>query len=88
MSRLMLTAVVTIVITARAAAAQTDMPAQSPTPPVTLVQPPSLTTVGLAPIGHRQPKTTDVPVEKPSDLERLSDEDIKVDRRLTICRGC
>ncbi|WP_407174351.1 hypothetical protein [Bradyrhizobium sp. STM 3562] len=41
-----------------------------------------------APIGHRQPQAKDVPSENPSDLERVSEEDRAVDRKLTICRGC
>jgi hypothetical protein len=41
-----------------------------------------------APIGHRQPQARDVPSQNPSDLERLTEEDAAVDRKLTICRGC
>jgi hypothetical protein len=41
-----------------------------------------------APIGHRQPHASDVPSATASDLERISSEDAKVDRKLTICRGC
>jgi hypothetical protein len=44
--------------------------------------------VGGAPIGHRQPHTTDVPSERASHLEQLSAEDALVDRKLNICRGC
>jgi hypothetical protein len=44
--------------------------------------------VGGAPIGHRQPHAADVPSASASDLERISSEDAKVDRKLTICRGC
>jgi hypothetical protein len=43
---------------------------------------------GGAPVGHRQPQTRDVPSQTPGDLERLTDEDAAVDRKLTICRGC
>jgi hypothetical protein len=43
-----------------------------------------------APIGHRQPRASDVPdntESSPTDLElRRLDEEI--DRKLTICRGC
>jgi hypothetical protein len=43
-----------------------------------------------APIGHRQPRMSDVPDStklSPTDLElRRLDEEI--DRKLTICRGC
>ena len=41
-----------------------------------------------APVGHRQPRARDVPSQNPSDLERLTEEDAAVDRKLTICRGC
>jgi hypothetical protein len=41
-----------------------------------------------APVGHRQPHVRDVPSQNPGDLERLTDEDAAVDRKLTICRGC
>ncbi|MHC2620286.1 hypothetical protein ACVIW2_002318 [Bradyrhizobium huanghuaihaiense] len=44
--------------------------------------------IGRAPVGHRQPKTRDVLFETPNDLERRSEEDIKIDRKLIICRGC
>lgn len=43
---------------------------------------------GGAPVGHRQPQARDVPSQNPSDLERLTEEDAAVDRKLTICRGC
>ena len=41
-----------------------------------------------APVGHRQPHTSDVPSQNASDLEHISEEDAAVDRKLTICRGC
>jgi hypothetical protein len=44
--------------------------------------------IGGAPIGHRQPHTSDVPSEAAAHLEQLSAEDAKVDRKLNICRGC
>ena len=44
--------------------------------------------VGEAPVGHRQPRARDVPPQNPSDLERLTEEDAAVDRKLIICRGC
>jgi hypothetical protein len=43
---------------------------------------------GGAPVGHRQPQARDVPSQSPNDLERLTEEDAAVDRKLTICRGC
>lgn len=46
--------------------------------------------VGRAPIGHRQPRQSEVPQTTqlpPDDLElRRLDEEI--DRKLTICHGC
>ena len=41
-----------------------------------------------APVGHRQPRARDLPAHNPDDLERLTEEDAAVDRKLTICRGC
>ena len=41
-----------------------------------------------APVGHRQPRARDVPSQSPGDLERLTEEDAAVDRKLIICRGC
>ena len=41
-----------------------------------------------APVGHRQPQARDLPSHNPSDLERLTEEDAAVDRKLIICRGC
>jgi hypothetical protein len=43
---------------------------------------------GDAPIGHRQPRTRDVPSENPNSLEHISPEDAAVDRKLVICRRC
>ena len=36
-----------------------------------------------APVGHRQPRARDIPSQNPSDLERLTEEDATVDRKLT-----
>jgi hypothetical protein len=44
--------------------------------------------MGDAPVGHRQPNASDVPSESVGDFEHLSAEDVAVDRKLTICRGC
>ena len=43
---------------------------------------------GRAPIGHRQPQPKDVPADEPGDIERISEADRVVDRKLLICRGC
>ena len=42
-----------------------------------------------APIGHRQPRVSDVPTStlSPLDLE-LRREDVLIDRKIIICRGC
>ena len=44
---------------------------------------------GQAPVGHRQPRTSDIPAVEPSrsDIE-LRREDELIDRKLIICRGC
>jgi hypothetical protein len=90
MRKLIVTAILTILISARTTAAQISLQPgpslDSGIAPVTSMQPPI--TVGQAPIGHRQPKIRDVPTENPSDLERRGDEDTRIDRKLIICRGC
>ena len=42
-----------------------------------------------APVGHRQPRTSDIPAVElsGSDIE-LRREDELIDRKLLICRGC
>jgi hypothetical protein len=52
--------------------------------------PPSPTTgsgrgLPQAPVGHRQPRATDVPNQ--GDVTR-SETDVQIDRQLNICRGC
>jgi hypothetical protein len=44
--------------------------------------------ISVAPVGHRQPHTPDIPSQNASDLERIGEEDAAVDRKLNICRGC
>lgn len=41
-----------------------------------------------APVGHRQPRVSDVPAEGLSGLERERWLDRELDRKLVICRGC
>jgi hypothetical protein len=41
-----------------------------------------------APVGHRQPRARDVPLQSSGGLERLTPEDAAIDRKLVICRGC
>ena len=46
-------------------------------------------TVWLAPIGHRQPRATDIPVSTSTDSFNFAQEDASVDRKINgICRGC
>lgn len=89
MRKLIVTAILTILISARTAAAQISLqPGPSLDQGLIPIESTLPITVGQAPIGHRQPKLRDVPTEKPSDLERPADEDVRVDRKLIICRGC
>ena len=44
--------------------------------------------IGRAPVGHRQPQARDVPSQSHGELERLTEEDAAIDRKLIICRGC
>ena len=44
--------------------------------------------IGRAPVGHRQPQARDVPSQSHGELERLTDEDAAIDRKLVICHGC
>jgi hypothetical protein len=44
--------------------------------------------VDEAPVGHRQPRARDVPLQSPAEIERLAPEDAAIDRKLVICRGC
>jgi len=41
-----------------------------------------------APVGHRQPRARDVPLQSPTEIEHLTPEDAAIDRKLVICRGC
>ena len=42
-----------------------------------------------APVGHRQPRATDIPSSISSDQLNLDEEDALVDRKIKgICRGC
>ena len=76
----------------RASIAQTMETARSsvgyPTAPAPLRLTQNTRLSGGAPVGHRQPHARDVPSQDPGDLERLTEEDAAVDRKLTICRGC
>ena len=67
------------------ARSSTEPSSRSTMPPI-LAQDARL--IGNAPIGHRQPRITDVPSVNSSDLEHIGPEDAEVDRKLNICRGC
>jgi hypothetical protein len=41
-----------------------------------------------APIGHRQPRVSDLPPELSGEFEHIDEQDRAVDRKLIICRGC
>jgi hypothetical protein len=43
----------------------------------------------LAPVGHRQPRTADIPAPPSSSQQTLDQEDAYVDRKISnVCRGC
>jgi hypothetical protein len=43
----------------------------------------------LAPVGHRQPRTADIPASPPPSQQTLDQEDAFVDRKISnVCRGC
>lgn len=44
--------------------------------------------LGGVPIGHSRPRADAVPPKNAGNLERLSEEDVRIDRKLSICRGC
>jgi hypothetical protein len=92
MRNLIRTAAVLALLGDRPGIAQTVETARSsvayPTGPAPLRLTQDTRPSGGAPVGHRQPQVRDVPSQNPSDLERLTEEDAAVDRKLTICRGC
>ena len=92
MYRLTRTIALIVLLSGRAAAAHVIAPARLSISSVSVQtassQPSGPGLAGRAPVGHRQPKIRDVLFENPSDLERRSEEDIKIDRKLIICRGC
>ena len=92
MHKLVRTLILTTLLASRTVVAQTTGTARSPAAStigqVASSLSPDLRSIPRAPIGHRQPKVTDVPSENPAGLDRLDEEDRVVDRKLTICRGC
>jgi len=92
MRNLIRIAVLLALLGSRATIAQTIGSAGSPAGSASATAPSSLTQntrlIGGAPVGHRQPHTSDVPSQNASDLEHIGEEDAAVDRKLNICRGC
>jgi hypothetical protein len=41
-----------------------------------------------APVGHRQPRASDIPAAPAGDASRASEPRDDIDERLRICRGC
>jgi hypothetical protein len=41
-----------------------------------------------APVGHRQPRGSDIPADRAETHPGIDMLDLTLDRRLTICRGC
>ncbi|MDB5607287.1 MAG: hypothetical protein JWP25_4187 [Bradyrhizobium sp.] len=77
------------------AMAQTTESARWPAGPagqtLSLSMTPAMGSIGNAPVGHRQPRASDVPQESSSSnkIEEISAEDAAVDRKINnICRGC
>jgi hypothetical protein len=86
------TILLTALLSSRVSVAETVGVAKPPAPPTSATVGSSLRSdLGSAlpaPIGHRQPRTVDVPSENPGALDRLDNEDLVVDRKLNICHGC
>jgi hypothetical protein len=92
MRNLIRIAVLLALLGSRTTIAQTIGSAASRAGSASTTAPSSLTQntrlIGDAPVGHRQPHTSDVPSQNASDLEHIGEEDAAVDRKLNICRGC
>jgi hypothetical protein len=90
MRNLIGTALLAALLGSRTAIAETAGLTKTPTASARLLDRtgPDLRLAGQAPIGHRQPGAKDVRSEDSSDIERISEEDRVLDRRLVICRGC
>jgi hypothetical protein len=42
-----------------------------------------------APVGHRQPRASDIPTSTSASQQTLDQEDADVDRKISnVCRGC
>ena len=93
MRNLIKTVAVLALLGSRGASAQTVETARScagscaaATPALSLTQDTRL--IGRAPVGHRQPQARDLASQSHGELERPTDEDAAVDRKLIICHGC
>ena len=90
MRTLITTAALLVLLDSQGAIAQTTGSARSSAEPAGPTVRPLLAQdarlIGDAPIGHRQPRISDIP--SVSDLEHIGPEDTEVDRKLNICRGC
>jgi hypothetical protein len=92
----LITAVVLLtLLRSPAAIAQTTGSARWSTGPVGPIMSsqlmPQARSISTAPVGHRQPRASDVPSENSSssDIDHISAEDAEVDRKINnICRGC
>lgn len=81
MKHLLTTAALLLMVSGFSATAQTTQNDRTSVSPAT----------STAPVGHRQPRASDVPSEKnlsdPND--RMKREDAELDRKIkSICRGC
>jgi hypothetical protein len=94
MRNLITTITVLALLRGPAAIAQTTGSARWPAGPagqtLTLSMTPAMGSIGNAPVGHRQPRASDVPQSvSSSKIEEISAEDAAVDRKINnICRGC
>jgi hypothetical protein len=84
--------VLAALLSARVAAAQTVGLAPSSSSPAGAADlawlPHGMQLAGRAPVGHRQPRPSEIPLESVDDIERGMKENLEVDRKLIICRGC
>ncbi len=63
--------------------------ASAPSVPSSPARPETTTRPWSAPIGHRQPRATDIPASITASQQTLDQEDANVDRKIRgVCRGC
>jgi hypothetical protein len=74
---------------AAAGRATTDALASAPSVRSSPARPETATRPWSAPIGHRQPRATDMPASTTASQQTLDQEDASVDRKIRrVCRGC